>query len=578
MNPKRVLDRIFASSSDSFLVTGAPGTGKTTLGCLLAASAVERGSLGITGHKCVLFLTFARNAVARIREALGRHLESPSAMSFADDRIRISTFHGFFWWLVDCYNRYTPSGSLQRPWLIGASRLSGIETPLPEGHRGFTFDELVEAALDTLGINAIRRLVSDVYPLVIVDEYQDVDERICSALRLLARDSRMVMLAGPGQAIYPRDPGEVAGVYDFAKDTLRAEELDLEPEGPGLQRFNGSMTDAVSSFENGQMIYVPQDGIRFEGVQNSVNAKPEYRVYWSLVGMWQQMKQLGLPRPSLAILAHTNHAVASIYRHVWIQSEKRGKHGERFIGLSLRDDLLLLYGRLMLALLGGHWAFENAYGDSRCHVTAHLAVLSAHAERQAEVLDDTDPADLEPLANSLWECASAKRPPTGKPIERKALKDLREFNVLLTTGVKSNGGLSRTCFSKRDRPLLDLIAHEFLGSVLPYIRAAASPEDVGMAFESMMLQRVVFEKEGIHKSIQAMTIHKSKGREFDGVILVLESSPTAAWRQSCGYPLDEVEDLYRVGITRARRALTVVAYSDGKEAAAASARRLFPQQ
>lgn len=578
MNPKEVLDRIFASSSSSFLVTGAPGTGKTTLGCSLAAGAVEHGLLGITGYKCVLFLTFARNAVARIREALGKHPKSPSAKSFADDRIHVSTFHGFFWWLVDRYNRYTPEGSLQRPWLIGTSRLPGIETPPPEGHRGFTFDELVEAALETLQITAIRRLVSRVYPLVIVDEYQDVDERICSALGLLARDSRMVMLAGPGQAIYPRGSGGATSTYDFAKDTLGAEELDLEPESPGLQRFNASMTNAISSFENGQMIYVPKDGISFKGVQNSDNAKPEYRVYWSLREMWKLMKQSRRPRPSLAILAHTNHAVASIYRHVWIQSEKQGKRGERFIGLSLRDDLLLLYGRLMLALLGGHWTFKNAYVDSRRHVAAHLAMLSAHAVRQGEVLEDTDPAYLEPLAASLWKCASTKNPPAGKPIELKALNDLREFNVLLTTGVESNGRRSRTSFSKSDRPLLNLIAHEFLGSVLPYIRAAAPLEDVRRAFESVMLQRVVFEKEGIHKSIQAMTIHKSKGREFDGVILVLESSPMAAWRQSCGYPLDEVEDLYRVGITRARRALTVVAYSDGKEAAAAPVKRLFPQK
>ena len=61
-----------------------------------------------------------------------------------------------------------------------------------------------------------------------------------------------------------------------------------------------------------------------------------------------------------------------------------------------------------------------------------------------------------------------------------------------------------------------------------------------------------------------MTIHKAKGREFEGAVLLLEDDPTAHWRVSGSRDPDivAVTDLYRVATSRAREALEVVAFDD----------------
>ena len=62
--------------------------------------------------------------------------------------------------------------------------------------------------------------------------------------------------------------------------------------------------------------------------------------------------------------------------------------------------------------------------------------------------------------------------------------------------------------------------------------------------------------------VEVMTIHKSKGREFEGVVLAIEDDHTALWRASNHLADDDINDLYRVAISRARDALIIVAFDD----------------
>jgi hypothetical protein len=114
------------------LVLGTPGTGKTYLGCEIAEYELNSPERGVGPHQKVLFLTFARNAVARIRQAfLERAMadktedaarEQPRGSKFLD-RVRLDTFAGFFWWLVGSYGRYVRPAASLRPWLIGSVRI-----------------------------------------------------------------------------------------------------------------------------------------------------------------------------------------------------------------------------------------------------------------------------------------------------------------------------------------------------------------------------------------------------------------------------------------------------------------------
>ena len=57
------------SQSKVRLVTGAPGVGKTFFGCNVAEWELSSSQIKISPFQKIIFLTFARNAVARIREA-----------------------------------------------------------------------------------------------------------------------------------------------------------------------------------------------------------------------------------------------------------------------------------------------------------------------------------------------------------------------------------------------------------------------------------------------------------------------------------------------------------------------------
>ena len=91
-----------------------------------------------------------------------------------------------------------------------------------------------------------------------------------------------------------------------------------------------------------------------------------------------------------------------------------------------------------------------------------------------------------------------------------------------------------------------------------------------------MQQRIIFEKLGIESGIQVMTIHKAKGREFDGVVIVMEDSSKAMWLNDSKTSDSELDELYRVGISRARLAFGLIGYNDIYNDAKPHVQKLLP--
>jgi DNA helicase II / ATP-dependent DNA helicase PcrA len=108
--PKRqsVLDE-----SGPILVTGGPGSGKTTIALTKAQLVIQRGLLP---GQSVLFLSFSRAAVARVIEASKTQL--PRALQ---SKLSIQTFHSFFWQMLKSYG-----------YLLGAPRSLRLLMPHDE--------------------------------------------------------------------------------------------------------------------------------------------------------------------------------------------------------------------------------------------------------------------------------------------------------------------------------------------------------------------------------------------------------------------------------------------------------------
>ena len=73
------------------LVTGGPGSGKTTVSILKAA---QTAGSGLRPNQKILFLSFARATVSRVVEAIEYEQKIPREQR---SHIEVETYHSFFW-------------------------------------------------------------------------------------------------------------------------------------------------------------------------------------------------------------------------------------------------------------------------------------------------------------------------------------------------------------------------------------------------------------------------------------------------------------------------------------------------
>jgi DNA helicase-2/ATP-dependent DNA helicase PcrA len=242
------------------LVTGGPGSGKTTVSILKAAE-IARESLG-PGQR-ILFLSFARATVSRVFEAIEEEL---SITREEKRRIEVDTYHSFFWrilkthgYLVGFPRRMailTPPNeaialSAVRSGYKTASKLSEEEKAekraredaermrLATEEGKVCFDLFAEQVAILLhGSSKVRSLVSTMYPYIILDEFQDTSADQWRVVQALGMNSTLIALADPEQRIFEfigADPERLnhftaafaPSVHDLAGDNHRSKGTDI---------------------------------------------------------------------------------------------------------------------------------------------------------------------------------------------------------------------------------------------------------------------------------------------------------------------------------------------------------------
>ncbi len=206
------------------LVTGGPGSGKTTVSIIKAADVTEHRLR--PGQK-VLFLSFARATVSRIMETIGHEKEIPQQHKRL---IVVETYHAFFWRILKTHGYLV--GLPRRLSILGpqneAIALSDIRSSYEAEHRlsdedkvekrrreaeerrrlalekgRVCFDLFAPMAAEILqGSARIRELVSTMYPFVILDEFQDTNADQWQVVKAIGKNSTIFALADPEQRIY----------------------------------------------------------------------------------------------------------------------------------------------------------------------------------------------------------------------------------------------------------------------------------------------------------------------------------------------------------------------------------------
>jgi superfamily I DNA/RNA helicase len=218
------------------MIIAGPGTGKTrTLTYRIAAQVAGRG---LPPEAC-LALTFTRRAAREVRERLERLIPAQAA------RLTVTTFHGLGLMIL---REHAARAGLSPDFGIaneqarlgmaaelagsprGARQLLAAAAADPERRAEFgkalagrdlvDFDGLVELPAALLGGEpALAEALRERWPLISVDEYQDIDASQYALLRLLSGDGAgLTVIGDPDQAIYGFRGADVGFFLRFGAD------------------------------------------------------------------------------------------------------------------------------------------------------------------------------------------------------------------------------------------------------------------------------------------------------------------------------------------------------------------------
>lgn len=564
MNPdiaqsKFVLDedreRILAADSH-VLVTGGPGSGKTTIALLKGEKRIREG---LAAGQSVLFLSFSRSAVGRILEASRIQLAKE-----LQNQLAIQTFHSFFWEVLRSYG-----------YLLGAPK--HLRLLLPQDERALRngatdddpawrreserlFQQVGSVAFDLFAPKVhelfkksgrLRDLFASRYPLIIVDEAQDTAEDQCHSVRLLASKAQLICLADLEQQIYDFRPGVSAKRLTQIMHALRPMRIDLESAN---HRSPGS---EIVKFGNDILLATPR-GRGYKGVSRKAfrpDRETRDRAIRSSIGMVSDkvQKSLGVPPRSIGVLATWGRGV-NIITKALTGNGVTNRIPHRVL---IDEAQVLLASRLVAYLLEPRKVAEHELADLAEGLELAAAVFRAK--------NSTSSLSQAKRFSDQAAQANTGKAPKAKAVGSILLNILRKLREHRFTGDPRRDWLeARKELAEAGTPALSTIGklaeqlvafqrgHTIATGLAETWQSQGNYAKARDVLDSALAQdQLLFganDLDGIH----VMTVHKSKAKEFDAVVILddANSCPFVYCKEKAPFPRSR--KLLRVGITRAK--------------------------
>ncbi len=564
MDDKR---RAILDSTGHLLIEGGPGCGKTTIALLKALNAIETLDEG----QRVLFLSFSRAAVRQITDRM-QGLLTRSVRA----RLEVRTFHAFFLELVRSHGRLlvghpcefiTPDRGREmhadfdgdkEAWEAEYRRMA-----VEEGR--YVFEMLAAGAAQLLeGSRAVRDLYSSTYPVVIVDEFQDTSTDQWQAVKALCRRSTVICLADPDQRIFGHLPGVDEERIDHAVAHLQPSCFDLSADNhrspeSGLLSYANAVLHCQSHPRSKSVTVMP-----YSLLWGAVPC--EVRAHEALLALQGKLEaELGR-EPTIAVLATTNRLVASVSETISKQNVTARHVLEPVEHILHWDPELAASAGFVVASILEWPGLDRLEALSRTLKAMADYYRTKFAKRAAKTTRAT--------VTALERCIAQLQ--KGKPARTNAAKVLEaayDDGLKLTGQPVPDWRDARSHLSgsaeldelfKQVRTLRLLHATDLLSLTLTQ---AWSPDgsyrDAAAQVRRALADAQLAQAEQDTVPVSLMNMHRSKGKEFDGVVIVEGNRHSrlldAEWDDE---RIQANRRLLRVAITRARHRVVFVRPAD----------------
>ena len=535
---------------ESLIVTGGPGSGKTTIALHKAKNFIRESH---DASQKVLFLSFSKAAISQI-------LQKSHVLLSKEERKRVDirTYHSFFLEILKSHG-----------YLLSSKRVLSIILPQKERvmkASSINWSKEVERLFCSEGkvcfdlfapkvrmlfhnSNSLRNIYSSALPLIIVDEFQDTNKHQWEVVLSLSKTSQILCLADPNQSIYNWKQDVNPERINMFKRQISSKVIDFGTEN-NRSPDNGILKFADNILKNNSVLFTEEVTL-CKYYPNQFNNFLKL----SVLKVLKKLRDKEIQNPNVAVMSRTNslisrisieldkHSVVNernikpIHHTVLIDEDKTLLSSEiiaSMLEVNVEDNVKLI--TLLQAISDFYISFGNKIGSKKFKQIGNWIqkIKKGEMPKQPKL-----PKGLKGLLKNIKDTDFI-----GKPFEdwSKILNLFKESNIQELKDIEKSAKNLR--FLKK-RTEIHRLLEDLWRDNRKYLGAR---ESFNKAISSQQLQNDFGEEKGI----VLMNMHKSKGKEFDAVILVADQyqSPFNLKDKSTNY-IDS-RRLLRVAITRAR--------------------------